>query len=484
MEDVGYLYGRLAGARNSSPLLENQVKNYLDIAKEFGKFGSIRAKLYEHISNVNQQNGDYISALVAQLRLCALIAEVFGVKGHRVEGIPSRGFGVFPFVYDELPLDATILSSPDDYVMFESDMFTESTLSSAMKKVQRLVHLSGLCSIVGDVTSYLFKFLQSRREIDSLVESCRNMADICRDLGAERPPAVEFFRIKVSDNAISAAGFHEIVAGITHPGSCRVCEKSRPPKSIEEVQKNLVQLGLLVIDTRTPLVDLPPYKFQIVKVEEIAEDIEVLKASTFIADSILAPNSGWDDVFVERTVYETALPLHHSMPFVPVVKFDRLKFTRIDYYMARLEGFSCKFKHLLESLKAVSPAEKMIERWADCPLEINTHPLLVEIARIADATPNEAIYYFVSQEHLPNGEKQDNVPQRLRELSDEIWQVITASITFIHTIQTGKAKNLPAVPSDLALLEKYAKMFRAPLPFNRGQQAPTRRRIKTTADAH
>jgi hypothetical protein len=202
-----------------------------------------------------------------------------------------------------------------------------------------------------------------------------------------------------------------------------------------------------------------------VKVEEIAEDIEVLKASTFIADSILAPNCGWDEVFAERTIYETAFPLPHSMPFVPIVKVDRLEFTRIDYYMARLEGFSWKFKHLLESLKAVFPAEKMIERWADCPLKINTHPLLVEIGHIADATPNEAIYYFVSQEHLPNGEKQDNVPQGLRELSDQIWEMLADSIAFIHTIQTGKAKNPPTIPGDNQLLARYAALFETGISF-------------------
>jgi hypothetical protein len=60
--------------------------------------------------------------------------------------------------------------------------------------------------------------------------------------------------------------------------------------------------------------------------------------------------------------------------------------------------------------------------------------------------------------------------------------MLANSITFIHTIQSGKAKNPPSVPSDLELVEKYATVFKAPLPFKRGQPGPTMRRLKTRAD--
>jgi hypothetical protein len=343
--------------------------------------------------------------------------------------------------------------------MFESDMFTESTLSSAMKKVQELVRLSGFCSVIGDVTSYLFKFLQSRGEFESLAKSCRNIADICSDVRAERPPVVEFYRIEVSNDAISAAGFHEIITGITQPASRRAGDGSRPPKSIEDVEKSLIQLGLSKFDSRTGLVEFPPKSFEIMKVEEIGEEIEMLKASTFFTDIIRSPKSEWDEVFVERTIYETEFPLPHPTPFVPIIKVDMVKFTRIEYYKTRLEGFSMKFKNMFESLEAVFPADKMIERWGDCPLKINTHPLLVEIGHIAEATLQDPIYYFVSQEHVENGEKLDKVPDELRKLSDEIWEMLANSITFIHTIQSGKAKNPPTIPGDNELLARYTAIF-------------------------
>jgi hypothetical protein len=462
LDVVRELITKLSDARCRSPLVENQLKMYFDISQSYSKFASIRAKLYEHIANVSSAHGDYCSALVAQWRFCALMAEVFGLKGQTVDGVPSQGFSTFPFIYSEPPLDATALESADGYLVMEGPIFTENTLSVALQEVLKLVRDSGICWIVRNMTAYLFDFLEAHREFPILILLYGEMMAICQDLEAAESPKMEFFRVFISDDVVSKVGFREVIHVSSRPVRRRIWaeEGKRPPKTIDELKASLRALDLNVVDSENPLEEPGEKCAQFTRVHEDSKSsVRLLKESKFLVDVITAPECGWDENFAQRVLYETEFPVPHLVPTVNVRGIEVTHFTRVSYYILKLEGFRNRFNGLLKSVKDVCPPKKLIDRWPDCPLQINTHPMLVKIGKVADATPEDPIFYFVAKEHLAAGIRQRNVPAVLKALSDEIWKLLTESVKFIHGVQSGKAKNPPTIPGDEALVQKYAKMF-------------------------
>jgi hypothetical protein len=462
LSTVRELITKLSNARSNTPLVESQLKIYFDLSQYYSKFASIRAQLYKHIANVSSANGDYCSALVAQWRFCALVAEVFGLKGQTVDGVPSQGFNNFPFIYDEPPLDATALESADGYLVMEGPIFTEHTLSVALQEVLKLVRDSGICWIVRNMTAYLFDFLEAHREFPVLVLLYGDMINICQDLESAEPPKMEFFRVFVSDDAVPKVGFREVIHVSSRPVCRRIWadEGKRPPKMIDELKTSLKALDIVVVDSENPLEDPGEKIAQFTRVHgHSTHSVRLLKESKFFVDVITAPESGWDENFAQRVLYETQFPLPHLVPTVNVRNLEVTHFTRANYYILKLEAFRDKFKGLLKLVRDVCPPKKLIERWPDCPLQINTHPILLKIGKIADATPEDPIFYFVAQEHLTAGIRQSDVPAPLKTLSDEVWKLLTESVRFIHDIQAGRAKNPPTIPGDEALVQKYATIF-------------------------
>jgi hypothetical protein len=98
MPEVKQLYTKLEKAHSGT--YQTQIMALLDVYKEYCDFPSIRAKIYAAIVQLNAANDDFSPAFVTQWRLCALIAQVFKLKGHVVDGIPTNGWQSFPFVSD------------------------------------------------------------------------------------------------------------------------------------------------------------------------------------------------------------------------------------------------------------------------------------------------------------------------------------------------------------------------------------------------
>jgi hypothetical protein len=407
------------------------------------------------------------------------MAEVFGLKGQTVDGVPSQGFSTFPFIYNEPPLDATALENADGYLVMEGPIFSENTLSVALQEVLKLVRDSGICWIVRNMTAYLFDFLEAHREFPVLILLDGDMINICQDLESAEPPKMEFFRVFISDDAVPKVGFREVIHVTSRPVRRRIWanEGKRPPKTIDEFKTSLKALDIIVVDSENPLEAPGEKSAQFTQVHGYStSSVRLLKESKFFVDIITAPACGWDENFAQRVLYETQFPLPHLVPTVNVRNREVTHFTRVNYYILKLEAFRDKFKRMLKSVKDVCPPRKLIDRWPDCPLQINTHPMLLKIGKFADATPEDPIFYFVAQEHLTTGIRQRDVPALLKALSDEIWKLLTESVRFIHDIQTGKAKNPPTIPGDEALVRKYATIFSVKL--DEAVQAEPEKRMK------
>jgi hypothetical protein len=84
--------------------------------------------LRSHLSLINSvtQLVLHLLAIVAQWRLCALIAEVVRVKGEVVDGVPPDGFA---FVGDEPPICAEVHGVANWFFILDSGLFAQKEIS-------------------------------------------------------------------------------------------------------------------------------------------------------------------------------------------------------------------------------------------------------------------------------------------------------------------------------------------------------------------
>jgi hypothetical protein len=111
------------------------------------------------------------------------------------------------------------------------------------------------------------------------------------------------------------------------------------------------------------------------------------------------------------------------------------------------------------------PPKKLKGQWGQCVLGINTHPILVQLGKIAEADPSNTRYpyfCFVKQEHL--GQRSEDVTPELAQLSDEIWAMLCMSI---QVIDDTHALNKPD-EKDRKLLLRYSEILQTPLLRRRG----------------
>jgi hypothetical protein len=156
VKSISDYYDKLVSSVKNCSLYENEIVALLNVYGQFRDFPSIRGRIYSHIVDVNNKNGDKIAAFVAQWRLCALISDVFRLKNEEVEGLSQAPF---PFIVDEPPIRLADHPSDSQYLVMYSPMFNEVFLSRALEKALELCQEADLHWLIGDVTQVLFSNL-------------------------------------------------------------------------------------------------------------------------------------------------------------------------------------------------------------------------------------------------------------------------------------------------------------------------------------
>jgi hypothetical protein len=445
IDPVLQLWKRIVAIRDSSALPENRVKAYYDLAREYGNFASIRAQLYAHISTLNKQNGDLYSAFVAKWRLCAFIAHVLALKKKSIAGIPP----VFPLVYDEPPVDPTAFERAHGYLVMEAEILTRSSWALEMEIALQYVKLAHLGWIVSHVSGPLFNFLENRLDFSTLAELYPLVHGVFEDLAEEGTPRpLEFWRVFASEEARSITQFSDVVY-VACEGHAKFVE-------------SLHALGIAVVESLNP--NLPDLTDKMVCFTRLlplfGHDVVKLRARAFFADFIHTPNANWNEPYAERHIHETRVSLPHFVSFSEIGQSKILQFTKLDYFLDRLRKFSVGFRRLLDSYRAVLPPRKMLPNWANCPLNMDTRPLLAKLEQIAAGDPREHPYFaFVLEEHQLNVERPADVAQELAAISDHVWSLAEQSIMLANRIyQTN-----PPKAAMRELIQSHALVFRVNL---------------------
>jgi hypothetical protein len=406
------------------------VGEFLRIYPKYRAFPSIRAKIYEHIVSLNEAARDYLAAFVTQWRLCAIIAEVFRVRGTRVAGVANLGFASFPYIFDEPPIDLSGLSADAVLFVTESEMFTVEYFAAAMQKALELCGRANLNRIVRTVTENLFDYLEVKREY-SLLTKLYDVVMLAYDqLTQSEGLGIEF--------ALDSAGGEERITVKTVAGEERI--------------------GLLAALTdagRRSTADQETGQ----KVSCAREDLMNLKVSNFSKDEFKAPDCDWKQVYAMRTHYETEYPLPH-ISSVAVVKSSRVEqITKKDFYVKKLREFYDNLQAMITSIEAVLPPEKYRPLWPQCPLGMNTHPVLVEMGKVLEPSnePENAPFAFVLSEHT--ADPTPDLDSELLAISDDTWDLLYDSISVLdYTQNLNKPEQV-----DQESLVKFSRILQCPL---------------------
>jgi hypothetical protein len=369
---------------------------------------------------------------------------VFKLKDKLVDGIPPQGINAFPFIYDEPPIDPQGYGE-HGYLVMEGDIFTEDSWAKAMQRAVVLVKESGMGWIVRHVSSHPFNFLERCQALSTLGEQYNLVHGIFKDLAEQKYEKLTFWRVRATTEASSITQFTDAVY--------------LAPKDPQRLTTLLQSLGVTAItNSQLEVESLPEKAVHITRLHPLFEgDLPELRVTRFCMDFILTPTADWNEPFAERHIHETHFSLLHFTGFAEISLSAVTEFTKIAYFMDRLSKFHRGFHRMLSSMRAVLPPAKMLPYWGNCALNVDTHPLLAKIGRIACAQKSEHPYFtFLLTDHAHGITRPASVPDGLAQLSDTIWHMITDSIVLIHEVhKTNQPKD-----ADRQALQKYAEVFR------------------------
>jgi hypothetical protein len=449
---VNELFAALSQA-GKMKLYHQQILGLLEVARtSYQHFASIRANLYSIVVGINTENRDFVSAFIMQWRLCALIAEVFRLRGEKVDGIPVTGFAGFPWVYDEPPIDPDHYGPDSRFLVMESPILNEDYYGKALLKAFEFLTQSGFRVMVTQISNLIFDFLERRRLFNNLKDSYEKVAEVYKGMtGRSNEPTIEFSKVAVGDAIRENLGFRDAI-NIT---SQRQRRELNPLRSVPGVQ--LVPKSALMSFKESGL------KIQIVKVHCLLKDLLKMKVDSFYKEVMENPTAGWNEACVRRWVFQTSLPFPNCVGTIDVTRIRNKKLTKHEYYERQLKAIRERLETVAEGVSAVLPPKNMSHEWIRCQIKINTKPVLDAIGKVVNAIKGvgkNPCYYFIMQEHVEGPEAMTGVPDDLRVLARAIRQCLKDCIpilTRIHGLQR------PA-EEEILSLQAYRTVFGIPGP--------------------
>lgn len=488
---------KLGHAINSSNY-DTKIQGLLDLANiDFKNFPAVRARIFSEIVELHATNGYFASSFIVQWKLCGIIAEVFKTKNQIVDGIPQEGISAFPYIFDEPPIDLSSFPKDSAYLAIESEMFNENYIQQAMQLAIKLCKQAGFNWLISHITEYLFDNLDKKREFMLLKDLYESVSTAYMALDDDETPPVAFSRVYLGKNLSKKFGFEEAI---------RLSQISNEKDNFELI---LTSEGGVASQSRVPLTATDPSltdnSFQIMKVRYDIEELKKMKTMVYVRD-IIAENAigaksadaiQWNDAFVYRFIYEIDVPLPQVMNFSKITKSRNIKITKHDYYIEKMTKFIDDFKKQADSLISVIPPPKMKSMWAVCPLGLSAKPILNKMAKVllssetqlsqddtqeslnqADKIKRTSYCNFIKKQHyknrdddsrtqalarnraatikqIPKAKLLEEVPKDIKELSDQIWSMMTDAISLIAQV----FELTKPTEEDLQLLESFKKIL-------------------------
>ncbi|OHT06927.1 hypothetical protein TRFO_24978 [Tritrichomonas foetus] len=449
--DVSKLYTTLSEALGGESFAEVEVRKLLSIYEQFKNFPSIRAEIYSKIVSINKNNQNISSAFVAQWKLCALIAEVFKLRNFLIDGIPPNGSEAFPFIVNEPGVDLSKYPSDSAFLVMESEKFSEESISIAMQDALSLCQEAGLHWLIGDITQFLFDFLELHRQFSLLNKLYENVTQSFIALQKDDSPRVDFVRIFVKGKFEKVFESNELIRLIPYGSFDRfVCDTYKKFGGKIHIESGAAPIFKSNKDEACQII---PVKYNL-------DELLSLDAQNFTVDIVEFEKKKWNQKYVTRYTFQTDVPLPGCLPIAKVKNVKDKSIDKQDYYVEKLTQLRDQFKDTYESIKAVMPPEKMIQKWSQYISGISATPLMNMMNQIFTTNPKDKLPYFSLINEMHNGCcEETDIPDQIVKLSDEIWQYMLDAVPIIRKLSNMNTLS----PKEIDDFVEYRKLLGIPI---------------------
>lgn len=470
--EVKDLYNKLLAGLDKSVLYENRIGQLLNLYNDFKNFPSIRARIYEYITSLNKEHQNYAAAFIAKWKLCALIAEVFKMKGQKVTGIPPTGSDAFKYVINEPGVDLSKYPADSSFLVMESEIFTEASFSEALQEAMALCQKAEFHWLIGDVTEILFDFLEKHREFGLLKKLSTDTINSYNALSKTEKPSYMFLYLYVKGKHTERIKWQKTIQ--MHK---RIGDYYDDLSYMDAFMKKNECLKVLVpeisaaLKVKSIVTEIEPKDSQMENYgqliivnfdQDTLAKFHKCNADQFHVD-IPLEEKGWDDPYVKRYIFITESPFPSPVSIVPIKEEKVINITKRQFYIDELTYFKNHTVEKIENIKNVLPPEKMAKMWSQYVLGINGTPLLKVCKRVLINRTKPYLQLTFEYHQMKMGRETSvdfsTVPKEIKKLMREIRELLLQSIAQIDVAR----KVSPLEESELDDLNKIKISFGIPL---------------------
>ncbi|KAH0795480.1 hypothetical protein GPJ56_000599 [Histomonas meleagridis] len=322
----------------------------------------------------------------------------------------------FPFIVDEPIVDISTYST-ESFLVMESDIFTEESMSKSMQLAMDYCIQGKLFWIIGDISLYLSDFLEKRRQFGLLRDVFKKITKVYGNMQSNEGVQIEFARIKF--NTKINTEFNESIYAFP---------KGTFTDLITNFQKTYSASGLIniqPIETSRimPATNDKTIEQEILQVETMSiDELMKLNATTFKRDVVYIAKD-WNDKMVSRYIFVTESPLPGCCSYSKVKTSSNVEITREKYYIEKLNELKCNLLKLKDNYEAIIPPKKMMSQWGMFSIGISIEPFINTLNLIFNTNEESCHYYYII-EKINHGKLLDETPNEIVMLCNEIWNIL------------------------------------------------------------
>lgn len=430
-----------------------------DLKTNFSYVASVQGAgflVVKQMEKINEENGDYIAAFFCQWKLCAMIANVFKLRGQTVDGIPTGGAEDFPFLdsYDEFNLNAD--AKTDAYLLLEGPMFTEQSICEEMQKAMTLCQKANLHWCIGQITEYLLNYLENHRMFEDLRDIYMKIAtsygSIYSDL--EKGEATKHVFYLVCFRGVIRQEIKHKNTIMILPSGGEASFKAMIEKAYPNVEFSAPSPLYYELEKKNKVnFDKNKSYVQMVRVNCNKADLEALKCYRFSLD-VISEEKDWDDVYVIKHEFITSRTRkvngneEQVITYLPsLISSQEIgqhmteEITRKEYYKRYLTEYYKEIMNQVTEFRCVLPPKKLEQQWTKWSLWLNTKLLLRLIGRTLDeyneTAPLAFVYKVKTQldKRIPEIEnmKQEDADALLKLVND-VWDALSAAASVLDDL--------------------------------------------------
>ena len=196
---------------------------------------------------------------------------------------------------------------------------------------------------------------------------------------------------------------------------------------------------------------------QMISVKCDPEEIANLNVRNFTM-FFLGKDQGWDRPLVQKYTFVAASPLPACVSLVKVASHTVTDITKTDYFETKLKRFRDNYIKVVNNIEAVLPPPHMVKAWSNSVIGLSATPILRQMSKIFKTEKPEEHPYYILARRLIVGEKETDVPDRIRNVIHEIRNLLVGSM---HVISAA-SKVSSLLPPEAADLQEFRKSLGLP----------------------